>query len=280
MKVITLVHGRHAHLANLIRGLEHSTLAPEGLWIVHMNEAPQEQARASFPIHALRLDGPDGLPLATARNQVAVLDSQASWVFLDVDCIPAQDLLAHYANALQARPDALHMGQVRYLPEGANAPGWNEAALFERGVEHPLAQFRTGPGNTLPYPLFWSLNFACTGSTFAHIGGFDEGYQGYGGEDTDFAFRARHNGVALIDNSALAFHQYHPTYDPPLNHFADIVTNARRFHQRWGVWPMEGWLRAFCERGLLHWTDDRLDIIRLPVPEQVEQALNPLRLGF
>jgi hypothetical protein len=131
-----------------------------------------------------------------------------------------------------------------------------------------------------PYHLFWSLNFACRGSTFARIGGFDEGYQGYGGEDTDFAFRARHEGVALIDNSAMAFHQYHPTYDPPLNHFADIVANAQRFHRRWGVWPMEGWLRGFCEEGLLHWSDERLEIIQAPSAERVAQALNTQRLGF
>lgn len=280
MKVITLVHGRSTHLANLIRGLESSSLIPEGLWIVHMNEPPGEFNSRAFPIHTLLINEPAGLPLARARNSVTAIDPSAHWVFLDVDCIPAHDLLGHYRDGLQAQPDALHMGQVRYLPEGANRPGWSEAALYEQGVEHPLAQYRNGPGSTLPHHLFWSLNFACTGRTFARIGGFDADYQGYGGEDTDFAFRARHENVALLDNPAMAFHQYHPTYDPPLNHFADIVVNAQRFHGRWGVWPMEGWLRAFCEQGLLHWTDDRLEIIQVPSAERVAQALNTKRLGF
>jgi GT2 family glycosyltransferase len=280
MKVVTLVHGRGAHLANLIRGLERSSLAPESLWIVHMNEAPGDFVSERFPIHVRRLDGSDGLPLARARNSAAAIDPMAAWVFLDVDCIPAHDLLAHYRDSLSARPDALHMGQVRYLPEGANAPGWDEAALYARSVEHPLTVFRGKPGAVMPYPLFWSLNFACMGSTFATIGGFDEAYQGYGGEDTDFAFRARQQGVALINNAAMAFHQYHPTYEPPLNHFADIVVNARRFHRRWGVWPMEGWLRAFADLGLLTWSEERLDIVRSPCAEQVAQALNANRLGF
>lgn len=280
MKVITLVHGRSTHLANLIQGLESSSLIPQALWIVHMNETSGEFASRLFPIHTLRVDEPAGLPLAKARNRVTVIDPAASWVFLDVDCIPSHDLLAHYRVGLQAQPDALHMGQVRYLPEGANRPGWDEAALYAQGVEHPLAKFRHGPRSALPHHLFWSLNFACSGSTFARIGGFDEDYQGYGGEDTDFAFRARHEGVALLDNSAMAFHQYHPTYDPPLNHFSDIVANARRFHSRWGVWPMEGWLRAFCDQGLLHWTDERLEIVGTPSAELVAQALNTKRLGF
>lgn len=280
MNVITLVHGRSTHLANLIQGLESSSLVPQGLWIVHMNEAPGAVSSRLFPITTLQMDGPAGLPLARARNSVTAIDPDAQWVFLDVDCIPAHDLLAHYRDGLKAQPDALHMGQVRYLPQGANRPGWNEATLYAQGVEHPLAKFRTGPGNALPHHLFWSLNFACTGATFARIGGFDEDYQGYGGEDTDFAFRARHKDVALIDNSATAFHQYHPTYDPPLNHFADIVANAQRFHSRWGVWPMEGWLRQFCEEGLLHWNDEHLEIIQAPSAERVAQALNTKRLGF
>jgi hypothetical protein len=280
MKVITLVHGRGTHLANLIQGLEASSLVPEGLWIVHMNEAPGDFDSRLFPINTLHAHEPAGLPLAKARNSVIAIDPGAPWVFLDVDCIPAHDLLAHYRDGLQAQPDALHMGQVRYLPEGANRPGWNEAALYAQGVEHPLARFRSTPRSTLPHHLFWSLNFACWGTTFARIGGFDEDYQGYGGEDTDFAFRARDAGVRLLDNSAVAFHQYHPTYDPPLNHFADIVANAQRFHSRWGVWPMEGWLRGFCEQGLVDWGDERLEIIQTPSAERVAQALNTKRLGF
>ncbi|WP_425466922.1 galactosyltransferase-related protein [Rarobacter faecitabidus] len=37
------------------------------------------------------------------------------------------------------------------------------------------------------YDLFWSLTFALSSATWQRIGGFDEGYCGYGGEDTDFA---------------------------------------------------------------------------------------------
>jgi hypothetical protein len=280
MKVITLVHGRGAHLANLIRGLESSSLIPQGLWIVHMNEAPGDFTSRVLQINTLQVDELGGLPLARARNSVTAIDPEGPWVFLDVDCVPAHDLLAHYRDGLAAQPDALHMGQVRYLPEGANRPGWDEAALNAQGVEHPLTRFRTGAGNALPHHLFWSLNFACRGSTFARIGGFDEGYRGYGGEDTDFAFRARDQGVAVLDNPALAFHQYHATYDPPLNHFADIVANAQRFHSRWGVWPMEGWLAAFRHLGLLHWTDQRLEIIEVPSAELVARTLTTNRLGF
>ena len=50
---------------------------------------------------------------------------------------------------------------------------------------------------------------------------------------------------------AHAFHQFHPTADPPVAHVDDIVRNARIFYRRWGWWPMEGWLDAFEESGLI-----------------------------
>jgi GT2 family glycosyltransferase len=275
MNVITLVHGREPQLRNLIFGLERSDQPVAGLWVVFMNQAPLPLRSAHFPIHALRIDEADGrLPLARARNAVKGFgEADDHWVFLDVDCIPAADLIATYTQALNAAPEAVHLGEVRYLPQ-ANAPAqWNDAALLRAAVQHPLAQYRTAPGTPMPYELFWSLNFACSAATFERIGGFDQGYAGYGGEDTDFAFRARAHGVELLSAAALAFHQYHPMYDPPLNHLEAIVANARRFQQQWQCWPMEGWLQGFAERGLVRWSGTELQILRMPSQAQIDACL-------
>jgi hypothetical protein len=277
MNVITLVHGRELHLRNLIRGLEQSTETLEGLWVVFMNQAPLALHSASFPIHPLQIDEPGGaLPLARARNALSGLVA-GDWVFLDVDCIPAPGLIAAYRQALASWPEALHLGEVRYLPQGAAAPGWTAASLLRQAVEHPLAQYRVPAEQPMPHHLFWSLNFACTAATFERIGGFDEGYVGYGGEDTDFAFRARAQGVIQRCAAALAFHQYHPSYAPPLNHLEAIVANAQRFYQQWRVWPMEGWLAEFAERGLVRWqrtgTAQQLTVLRLPTQAEIEGAL-------
>ncbi len=281
MNVVTLVHGREEHLRNLIRGLEGSTLMPDALWVVFMNQPAQPLSSTAFPIHTLEV-GQQGkaLPLAMARNSLRPLQDDAPWVFLDVDCIASSGLLEHYRQALRAYPEALHMGEVRYLPPGGADIPWNEADLLERAARHPLSQYRPAPGEPMAHHLFWSLNFACRGAVFERIGGFDEAYVGYGGEDTDFAFRARKRGVALRAANALAFHQYHDAYDPPLNHFAAIVANARRFYARWQLWPMEGWLTAFAQRGLIAWHDDRLDVLRPPLPEETQACLNQAHQGF
>lgn len=272
MNVITLVHGRERQLRNLILGLERSTVPITGLWVVFMNQAPLALDSAHFPIHALRIDEPDGrLPLARARN--AVIGKGGRWVFLDVDCIPAADLIATYAQALEAAPQVLHLGEVRYLPEAASTEQWSAESLLHDAVVHPLAVHRTPAGTAMPYALFWSLNFACSAATFERIGGFDAGYAGYGGEDTDFAFRARAQGVALSSAAALAFHQYHCMYDPPLNHLEAIVANAQRFYRQWQCWPMEGWLQGFAERGLVRWTASELEMLRLPSHREIDACL-------
>ncbi|GMA21078.1 hypothetical protein GCM10025862_30990 [Arsenicicoccus piscis] len=102
------------------------------------------------------------------------------------------------------------------------------------------------------------MSFAVTPRTWRRLGGFCEDYTGYGGEDTDLGFTARERGIDLVwVGGADAYHQHHPVSDPPREHVADIVRNATVFHQRWGVWPMEGWLAAFEREGLVVHTDGR-----------------------
>lgn len=287
LSVLTLVRGRGRHLANVIRGLETSTRCPDEFVIVHMNEAAATHHSTHFPIRITKIRDQDVLlPLAAARNLAATTALGDTLVFLDVDCIPASGLLDRYHHALLARPDALHQGEVRYLPADtdahadtdaetenkANAGKVLSASQMKCAVPHPL-HVPYVDGQSIPHPLFWSLNFACTRTTFNHIGGFDERYRGYGAEDTDFAFRAREADVPLFRSDALAFHQYHASYDPPLNHFDSIVANARVFKHRWGVWPMEGWLSAFAQRGLLKVADDDLIILRGPSADEVANSI-------
>ena len=273
MNVLTLVHGRRTHLDNLIRGLEQSTVAPEALVIVQMNETPVRWESACFPIvHRSINSGNDQLPLAAARNAAVENAPGNDLVFLDVDCIPAPDLLESYRAALADRSDVLYQGEVHYLPRGAADGGVSPSLLAKAGEPHPLHKGRRA-GDAIPFELFWSLNFACRRETFDHIGHFDTEYLGYGGEDTDFAFRARAAGVPLMFVQATAFHQFHSSYDPPLAHLSSIVANATRFHKRWGVWPMEGWLVQFSTMGLIEMKEKEIVLLRMPNDDDFAKAL-------
>ncbi|MCV7163001.1 glycosyltransferase family 2 protein [Mycobacterium stomatepiae] len=256
--VITTVRGRGDHLQRQIRGLARST-QPADLHVVVALGDPcvsRVVAEEGWAAAVLELDVSEPIPIAQGRNTgaaAALRGSAELLVFLDVDCIPDASLIGCYRH-IAAQPehaDALLCGPVTYLdPPGPH--GYVRSEL--RRNPHPA---RPAPRAqdvlvTTDYGLFWSLSFAVTAATWHKIGGFCERYRGYGGEDTDFAQCAAKQKISMRwVGGAHAFHQFHPTADPPVHHLDDIVRNATIFHERWGWWPMQGWLAAFEDDGLI-----------------------------
>jgi hypothetical protein len=259
----------------MIEGLRRSRRPPFELVVVQMGGAVFEPPPADFPIRIERIDT-DGLPLAAARNRAALRAQGEALVFLDVDCIPMSDCLGRLADELH-RCDALLCADVRYLGPNDARGSWSEPDLLRRGRPHPLRTFPADGVRPEPNPgLFWSLAFAIRRATFERLGGFDESFQGYGAEDTDFGFRAVAMGAPLLFvGGALACHQHHEGHDPPVQHLGDIVRNARRFHAKWGCWPMEGWLGAFATMGLIHWSGDDIAVKRSATLEEVAATRAP-----
>ncbi|WP_354701656.1 Validoxylamine A glucosyltransferase [Paraconexibacter sp. AEG42_29] len=253
--LITTVAGRTAHLRRQTADVGRLPRRPDRQVVVAMGEGEAERARPACATSADLLEVPverGELPLAAARNAGAaraIAGGAELLVFLDVDCLPGPGLLARYAAA--ADDGALLCGPVAYLPPAP--PGGYPRDLTGLAAPHPA---RPVPPADVVLPggdhrLFWTLSFAVTAATWTHLGGFDPGYVGYGGEDTDFGQRARAAGVDLRwVGGAWAFHQHHPTATPPVQHLDAILRNAARFHARWGWWPMEGWLQAFAADGL------------------------------
>ena len=93
------------------------------------------------------------------------------------------------------------------------------------------------------------------------LGGFDERFTGYGGEDTDFAERARLAGLPVWwTGDATAFHQDHGGGGLPTQHLVAIVRNASLFHTLHGWWPMRGWLKEFERLGLIDFDGNSLQV--------------------
>lgn len=272
LSVLTLVKNREAHLQQLVEGLRRSRRPPEELVVVDMSDTPVEIGPTAWPVRVIRLET-DGLPLAAARNLAARRAQGDVLVFLDVDCIPGAEVLGALAQAV-ADTRALVCAEVLYLGPDDARGAWTETDLMRRAAPHPVRPFPASGLMTEPNPgLFWSLAFGVTAAGFQALGGFDEGYTGYGAEDTDFGFKAHATGTPLIlMGGAPVFHQHHDVYDPPLQHFDALVRNARLFHTRWGVWPMEGWLDALAARGLVDWSPDRLTVARPPTPAEIQAA--------
>jgi hypothetical protein len=253
--IITIVAGRHDHLLLQFEGIARSARSPDQHVIVAMDDphianlCPPSATVLSLP----RCDG--HLPLAAARNAGAhnAIDRGADvLIFLDVDCIPSPQLIERYETVALRTQDAILSGDVAYLPPAPH-DGYVLTELPVLATAHPGRPILdTADERDIGHTLFWSVSFALPTRTWLRIGGFHPRYTGYGGEDTDFAELARSLGIRhLAIGGATAYHQWHPSPDPPLQHLDDILRNGRIFRDRWGWWPMHTWLHRFEQLGLI-----------------------------
>ncbi|CAN5835546.1 glycosyltransferase [soil metagenome] len=264
--VVVIVSGRLDHLARTLHGLARQTRQPDDVVVVDIDgdgAVGDVAERCAARARIVRLPAePAALPLGPARNAGAAALTTERLVFLDVDCIPSTGLVEGYHRALDRHPQALACGDVRYLRRGwveAVGPDADDRSLESLSDPHQARPPITG-GVQIDerHELFWSLSFAIGRQRWDELGGFDEGFVGYGGEDTDLALRARVLGAPMAwVPGATAFHQWHPAtrHDPA--RIGEIVRNAHRFHSRWGTWPMTGWLRDLASAGTLTFDERR-----------------------
>ena len=281
--VVTIAHGRHEHLRRQLTSLAradptvaHVVVAMGDDDVRSVVDEQHAGQGGDVVVVPVGLD-PDGeLPLARARNagaETALAMGGDLLIFLDVDCLAAPELVGDYRRAADrsgSRPEGpvLWCGEVSYLPPlSDDLPDYPMDALDTLASAHPARPVLEPGGIRFDTDtrMFWSLNFAMTASDWRRSGGFHEGFRGYGGEDTDLAMAvgAQHGVIGWI-GGARAFHQHHPTSSPPWQHLPAIVRNARLFRDRWGRFPMEGWLQEFAEAGAVDY-DPVAGVLRLRV---------------
>ncbi|MDN5665000.1 MAG: glycosyltransferase [Psychrobacter sp.] len=303
VSVITTCYGRNRHLYNLLASLAQGSVRPREVVIV--NDDAEAERLADYNLNIIKIATTTATEHGVAdsmsfdigrnRNLGAARASYETMVFLDVDCIVAYDFIDGLYDKLQTYPDALLMGQPRYLTrpltddEGSQLQQGKLAAdaLDKLSVFNPYRDNFTQHRNdnvdanikkTQDYGAFWSLCFAIMRHQFERIGGFDTDYVGYGAEDTDFAFMARALDIDFYLTNDVVYHQQHSVYRPPLNHLDSIVINANRFYDKWQHWPMAGWLVAFTQLGLIDWQDEQtvpIEILRQPSSAEIAAAHCP-----
>ncbi|MEX2476018.1 galactosyltransferase-related protein [Marinobacter sp.] len=285
--VLTLVRHRQLHLDALVAGLSRQTCLDIELVVASMQPSPPTiSPRVPFPVHVVDVPG-SRLPLAAARNAAAARARAERLIFLDVDCIPSPTLVASFIDQLDASGRCL-LGEVRYLPGSlarADITGATFSDLLTHARQHPARPPVPGEGWIAERETraLWGLSFALTRQQYQAVGGMDETYIGYGGEETDFAEQLAVDGIRLgWCGNAMAVHQYHPVHTPPLDKFEDILGNARRFYHKWGNWCMEYWLAYFVAQELIAWSPDAADIrvIRRPTNDEIQACRQPPEVAF
>ena len=278
VSVLTLVRDRTAYLHGLVAALAAAPDPPAELVVaVCGGEDPRPRTpEAPFPVRHLDVPSGERIAYSPARNACADAARADRLWFVDADCVPLPGAVAALDRALAAE-DALATGEVLYLPPGLDVDPADVGALRRAGRPHPARPAPPAEGweRSDRYDLVWGLSIGVRKSTFLSLGGFDEGYGGYAGEDTDLAEAARQAGVPLVVVGGMAVaHRHHDVFEPPVQQLAATVANAQRFRDKWGWWPMGGWLADFADLGLVEWSPDaeRAVVLREPTPAEVEAA--------
>ena len=174
---------------------------------------------------------------------------------------PPRRLVADYEAALGEAPRRAGV-RPRPLPRGGagwrHGPGHDLDAL-QRAASRPGRRRRTTSSTRTATSCSGRLNFAVRAATWERLGGFDTGYRGYGAEDTDLGLRARRLGIPAAvgrrRRACTTSGTRRPASIPTAR--AEIVANARRFHERWGTWPMTGWLDELAAAGAVRFDPAR-----------------------
>ena len=94
------------------------------------------------------------------------------------------------------------------------------------GIKKPQLQH----GKKIPPRYMYGGNWSCPASTFRKLGGLDEGFRGWGGEDFDFARRAELDGSDIILNTnCIGYHLDHET----INRDSTKSIGKRYFNEKW-----------------------------------------------
>jgi len=143
---------------------------------------------------------------AAARNAAAGLARNDVLLFLDDDQLAAPNLVAAHRDAHQRQPGALVQGVYPLAPEST---GRGASLAYELTRSNAMAGW---DGTGTPWHL-WGGNFSLTRATWAVVGGFDESFRIYGGEDEDFGLRAQALGVPVVlELDAVSHHVYQVSY--------------------------------------------------------------------
>ena len=162
-----------------------------------------------------------GFGLARARNAGARAAAHPILVFLDGDVIPESGLLAAHARWHHAVCDALTLGFCAYVSAadvdaGAvrRRPGTLAELFAGRPFDRPWLErhmARTADMTSGHEDLFRAVtghNLGISRAFFEAVGGFDDSFARYGGEDTEFGYRVQMRGGLLAPaREAFAWHR-------------------------------------------------------------------------
>lgn len=188
---------------------------PAGLLeIIVADDGSPEPPRAPAGVTIVRHED-RGFRLAAVRNLGARRATGDVLCFLDADTTPEPDFVARIARLPSLAPDVVAVGRRRHAAlDGLPTDAPIELAGPEHAIAEPawLREAYRGSrdlrdGDARAYRFVIGAVLACSRWLFDDVGGFDETFEAYGGEDWEWAHRAWQGGAALAHiPDAVAWH--------------------------------------------------------------------------
>lgn len=210
--VVIPTYNRRAFLLQTLESLERQTASGDAFEVVvgvdGSTDGTVQALERLDPPYLLRwVDQRNGGP-AAATNAAARIARHEVLIFLDDDQLAAPGLVEAHLRAQQRLGDVLVQG---FYPL---APGYDRrgaSLLYQRSFISTFAPVDHAHPTTAHV---WSANMSLRRATWAAVGGLDETFREYGGEDTDFGVRlARDRGVpVLFEPAALSYHLHSVSY--------------------------------------------------------------------
>lgn len=211
-------------LSRTLAGLERQTWPGRLFEVVVVDDGSRRplERPAGSPLRVRVLRQRDrGFGLARARNLGARSAAHDVLVFLDADVIPEAGLLAAHARWHLAASGVLTVGFCACVSvdgigpdEVRERPGSLRELFAGRAFDPPWTAAHmalTGCWTARRDDLFRAVtggNLGISRALFEEVGGFDESFRSYGGEDTEFGYRVQNRGALLAPApEALAWHQ-------------------------------------------------------------------------
>ncbi|UPK43235.1 glycosyltransferase [Paenibacillus pabuli] len=156
---------------------------------------------------------------ATARNKGITNASGDVVVFLDGDQLAEPNFIYEHLRVHKLAKGKLVIGFRRYLSQSSMdltslKPGWVNTALSSSEEDERFLLMKRFSENGSAFRTAWHLFFSCNFSVDRELmiqsGMFDEGFKGWGLEDSELGYRLQKDGGAFVFNkNALTFHIYH-----------------------------------------------------------------------
>ena len=230
--VIVPVYNRPALLGNVLAGLaRQSSRTPLDVVVVDDGSEEDissviEQFAAKLSVKLIRQER-DGFGLARARNLgLSVTDCDVV-IFLDADCIPGDGWLEAHISWHRKASNLVVTGSRRHVDVMCDpdeiAAGATDLATLSRDGGDEGGNLETDDWRSLVYRRSQRLLLGDAGFRAAiggnssmwrefalSVGGVSEDFRGWGGEDTEFAWRLWNAGAFIVpEDRAVIYHQSH-----------------------------------------------------------------------